>query len=372
MGEQVKCSGCNRELQKPEGTHAKYFMCLECSTRVVSAEVAEYEEMEGVEAIKCTLCEREYISPLGLSAESLFVCSKCIPDLIAIPSEAVLAPPQKPPRAPPPVPSPWPERDPFALAPEVKAEAYVKVRGEELNKIKRALLDGKLVVVTGKLGMGKTTLCEQIVQEFERESLTSEEGTPVVPVLIKGAACSKTDDFIRGILTELALDTNKDRAELMSMLIRWSTIHREKLVVLIDDASESMVDVSELGEFLRVLTDVEGVSILLNGEPGPVKNFLNKVRALHDRVQLQVELGPMSKEEIKQLVNRRAELAGVGDHITEDALEELCKLSKGVPRKVLKAASKAFELAAREHKPIDKKIVKKANKRGILNRLLGR
>ena len=371
MEQQVKCSGCNRELLKPKGTHAKYFMCLECSSRVVSADVPEYEEMEGIEAIGCTLCKRRYISPLGLSGESLFVCPKCVPDLIAIPSEP------EAPRVPPPAPIPRLERDPFTLIPEVKAEAYIRARGEELEELKRALLDGKLTIITGELGMGKTTLCEQIVQEFERESLTQAEGTPVVPVLVKGAVCNKTDDFIRRILNELALDTNKDRTELMSMLTRWPMMHREKLVVLIDDASESKADVGELGEFLRVLADVEHVSILLNGEPKSMKKFLDKVRPLHDRIQAHVELKPMSKEEIKQVVSRRAELVGIGGYgiggyITGNALEELCRLSKGVPRKALKAASKAFELAAREHKSIDKRVVKKANKRGILNRFRGR
>jgi hypothetical protein len=60
---------------------------------------------------------------------------------------------------------------------------------------------------------------------------------------------------------------------------------------------------------------------------------------------------------------------GVEDYVSEGAFDELYRLSKGVPRAALKAASRAFELARKEGKKIDGTIVKRANRVSFWERL---
>ena len=258
--------------------------------------------------------------------------------------------------------------DPFALAP---ATPDIYVQPPELAALKQAIRDGKTAVLTGPLGIGKTALCEEITRELKRESLSSDAAKQIVPVFLKGAAYNKTDDFIRGILTELALDTNKERAELLSIILRWPDEHPERLVIVVDDASESGANVGELGELLRVIADIPRMALVLNGEPNGMQKFLELNPPLRDRDQAEIKLIPMTQDELREMITKRAKMHGE-DFISADAFDELYKLSKGVPRAALKAASKAFELARKEGKKIDKKLVRRANHVSLWARLLRR
>jgi len=258
--------------------------------------------------------------------------------------------------------------DPFALAP---ATPEIYVQPPELAALKQAIKDGKTAVLTGPLGIGKTALCEEITREFKRESLSSDAAKQIVPVFLKGAAYNKTDDFIRGILTELALDTNRERAELLSIILRWPDEHPERLVIVVDDASESGANVGELGELLRVIADIPRMALVLNGEPKGMQKFLDLNPPLRDRVQAEIKLRPMTRDELKEMITKRAKMHGVED-LSVDAFDELYRLSKGAPRAALKAASKAFELARKEGKKIDKKLVRRANHVSFWARLLRR
>lgn len=259
--------------------------------------------------------------------------------------------------------------DPFALAP---ATPDIYVQPPELAALKLAIKDGKTAVLTGPLGIGKTALCEEITRELKRESLSSDAAKQIVPVFLKGAAYNKTDDFIRGILTELALDTNKERAELLSIILRWPDEHAERLVIVVDDASESGANVGELGELLRVISDIPRMALVLNGEPKSMQKFLYFNPPLRDRIQAEIELRPMTRDELKEMLSRRAKMHNIEDFVSVDAFDEIYKLSKGVPRAALKAASKAFELARKEGKKIDKKLVRRANRVSFWRRLFRR
>jgi len=192
-----------------------------------------------------------------------------------------------------------------------------------------------------------------------------------VPVYLSGAAYRETDDFLKGIIKGLALDANRDRVTLFNILTSWPNEHKEKLAAVIDDASESGANVDELGEFLRALADVENIAIVLNGEPKRMIKFLDLNPPLRDRIQTIIELRRMTLDELKEMLTKRAKPHGVEDYISEGAFDELYKFSKGVPRAALKAASRAFELARKESKKIDRDIVKRANRVSFWAKLFG-
>ncbi len=271
---------------------------------------------------------------------------------------------------PPPV---WPNEDPFLLVAPMRPDTYVRIQPDEIAALKRAISNGRVAVITGPLGIGKTSLCKYIVDELMNESLrTSDVSQQIVPVYLSGAAYRETDDFLKGIIKGLALDAGKDRVTLFNSLTSWPNEHKEKLAAVIDDASESGANVDELGEFLRALADVENIAIVLNGEPKRMKKFLDLNPPLRDRIQIEIELRRMTRDELKEMITKRAKTHGVEDLISADAFDELYKLSKGVPRAALKAASKAFELARKEGKKIDKKLVRRANRVSFWARLFRR
>jgi type II secretory pathway predicted ATPase ExeA len=240
-------------------------------------------------------------------------------------------------------------------------------------KLKWVLTEGKLGVLTGALGTGKTTLCEFLIASLKEESLaTLDPSKQVVPVFIHGAAYKSTEGLLRAVILGLEMNANGDRASLFEILRRWPQEHRERLAIVIDDVPESGADVREMDEFLRVLVDIPGIAILINGEPSKMRHFLSAMPSLRDRVQVHAELKPMRFEELKELFKLRLKNSGCarcGRLLRPNALKALHKLSKGVPRRALKAASNALHYAAENGKRIDARAVKRANRRPLLKRV---
>jgi len=264
----------------------------------------------------------------------------------------------------------WPSDDPFFLVAPIRPDTYVRAQPDEIAALKQAISNGRVAVVTGPLGIGKTSLCRYIVDELMNESLsTSDIFKQIVPVYLSGSAYRETDDFLKGIIKGLALDASRDRVALFNILTSWPKEHKEKLAAVIDDASESGANVDELGEFLRALADVENIAIVLNGEPKRMKKFLDLNPPLRDRIQTIIELRQMTRDELKEMLMKRAKTHDVEGYISDDAFDEIYRLSKGVPRTALKATSKAFELARKEGKNIDRDIVKRANRISFWARL---
>ena len=251
-------------------------------------------------------------------------------------------------------------------------DAFAPSQRDDLRKLKWLLSEGKLGVLTGALGMGKTTVCEFLVASVKEESLTAPDPSKqIVPILIHGATYKSAEELLRAIILGLEMDANKDRASLFEVLRRWSQEHQERLAIIIDDVPESGGDVLEVGEFLRVLVDIPNISILLNGEFKQMRHFLSKVPALLDRVQMHIELKPMNMKNFKELLALRLKNAGCTDYglLAQNGFESLYKFSKGIPRLALKAASNALRYAAEQDMPIDARAVKRANKRPILKRV---
>jgi type II secretory pathway predicted ATPase ExeA len=254
--------------------------------------------------------------------------------------------------------------DPFKL--ELQSiDMFVPVQEDDLRKLKWVLTGGKLGVLTGGLGTGKTTLCEFLVASLREESLTApEQSKLIVPVFIHGAAYKSMDEVLRAIMLALEMDADKDRASMFEVLRRWPREHSERLVIVVDDIHESRVNAKDIGEFLRVLVDIPSITILINGEPKRMELFLDKVPALRDRAQVRVEIKPMGRESLRKLLDFRLKNAGCENGsvlLTEKGFESVYSVSKGIPRRALKAASNALRYAATVDTPIDNKAVKKGN-----------
>ncbi len=262
--------------------------------------------------------------------------------------------------------------DPFKLElPSI--EAFAPFQRRDLRKLKRLFSGGKVGVLTGGLGTGKTTVCEFLVASLKEENLTeSDPSKQIIPIFIHGAAYKSADELLRAIILGLEMDASKDRENLFEFLRRWPQEHQERLAILIDDLPESGADALEVGEFLRVLADIPNISILINGTFKQMERFLAKVPALADRIQTKIKLKPMTKKNLKELLELRLKNAGCvcyKDLLTPNGFKSLYKFSKGVPRSALKAASNAIHYAAETDAPIDARVVKRANKRSFFKRI---
>ena len=252
------------------------------------------------------------------------------------------------------------KRNPFA--PKLPSpDLFVPIQKGEIRLLKEALSEGKVAVVTGRLGMGKTALSTFLVSAFKSEIVAKQ----TIPIFIRASAYEGVEGLAQYIGLKLGLAT-LDRAHLFETLGKESP---ERLVIIVDDVSESGIHPRKLGEFLRALADIERVGILLNGTPQGLKKFLKLSPALQDRVQVSIRLKPMNQQETSALLELRvkgasARAAKGKKLLTKDALKTIHRISKGVPRKTLHAADRAFFYAAKLGTPINSKIVARANRGG--------
>lgn len=270
-------------------------------------------------------------------------------------------------------------RDPFSF--DLPApEAFVPSQREELLRLKQILIDGKVGVLTGDLGMGKTTVCEFLTVSLREESLfTPYPEKQVIPIFIHGAAYKSSEELLRATIHGLGLDAEKESATLFEFLRRWPLEHREKLAIIVDDVPESRADYMEIGEFFRVLADLPQISLLLNGEQGQMERFLEKIPALKDRIEYWVDLKPFSFEDLRDMLKYRIKYASVPlppltQHpaerlITPDGYSAIYEMSGGKPREAIKQASRALRLAAQLDIPVDGAVVKRANHKPWWRRL---
>ncbi|MEM2878568.1 MAG: AAA family ATPase [Candidatus Hadarchaeales archaeon] len=263
------------------------------------------------------------------------------------------------------------KEDPFKL--ELSSiDMFVPVQEDDLKKLKWVLTGGKLGVITGGLGTGKTTLCSFLVTALREESLLSQEPSKnVIAVFIHGAAYKSMDEILRAIMLGLEMDPNRDRASMFEILRRWPKEHAERLAIVVDDIHESRINPRDIGEFLRVLVDIPNITVLINGEPRKMARFLEEVPALRDRVQVRVEINPLNREKMRAILDLRIKNAGCENGsvlLTEKGFETIYRLSGGIPRKALKIASMALRYAAEKGGSIDENAVKKGNRISFFRR----
>lgn len=346
----INCKFCGNGLGGVKIGRKQIPICPHCSSRMISEDLKSMTDGP----IVCMACggKFEKSEKIDLKPDDIFICRRCSKRMVTI----------KPPKFPP--------SDPFTLGP-CPSSAFVITHPRELDLIRRAMKDGKVVVVTGPLGIGKTAICLHLVQELIVEGLTVDASQQVVPAFVDAAAYKTVDDLIRGLVLELQLDASGDRASIFRLFSQWPQTHKEKLALVIDNIAECGENVNELGEFLRALADVKNISLILSGESKRIKKFLKAASALEDRVEIGIKVRPMRREEIEQMLKLRLKMHNCEDIMDEKAFHAIYKVSGGVPRKALKAASKALEFAREKNIRVDDKVVRRANLGSIFFRLFG-
>ncbi|MEM3519591.1 MAG: AAA family ATPase [Candidatus Hadarchaeales archaeon] len=266
------------------------------------------------------------------------------------------------------------KEDPFS--PSLPSpEAFVPIQKENLVRIKELLGEGKTGLLTGELGMGKTTICEFLVAVLREENLlTTDQSRHIIPVFIHTPAYSSIETLLKGILLSLQLNNQIEPPQMFEVLRRWYLEHPEKLALIFDDLPQAQAPPMAFGEFLRVLSDLPQISLLLNGETENMRRFLDKNPALKNRIQFHARIRPMTEMEVRDLLIFRLKLGGCSDFslLTPEAIRTIYRFSGGNPRRALKIASNSLKLAATLDSHITSKIVKMANRRPLLARLLRR
>jgi general secretion pathway protein A len=198
-----------------------------------------------------------------------------------------------------------------------------------------------LVVLTGGLGHGKTTLCRAVIEELDRRALISLVLEPIVSlekllhtVLVDFGVISR-EDIARGHLARTSrADLIEKLREFLVSLVQLSAF----AVVVIDDAQNLTVPVlQEIGALLDLNAQQPLLEIALVGEPALLERLAHpELRALEQRIAARSTLDPLAGDEVGEYVMHRLAIAGTPAGVEFDALAvaRLRHLTGGVPRLV--------------------------------------
>lgn len=243
---------------------------------------------------------------------------------------------------------------PFALAPAPAFFYASRAHLVAFNQLRSAIQrrDG-LSVLSGDIGLGKTTLCRAVLAQLDRTIFSAFVPDPFVSredllkIVLIDFGIASTDDLTSGRLK------GATRTELSYLLYEFlDTLAplQAFAVVFVDEAQH--LSPSLLDE-IRILADAEGrtnrLQVVLVGQPElQAKLRLPDTRQIAQRVTTRCTIDPLDRDGVAGYVAHRLQVAGGGDRVrfTPKAIDELVAASGGVPRLINRICSAALERGA--------------------------
>lgn len=253
---------------------------------------------------------------------------------------------------------------PFAISPNPRFLYMSELHREALAHLLYGLNgEGCIILFTGGVGTGKTTVCRCLVEQLP-------ETTDIALILNPKLTIS---DLLKTICEELGIGifekepTNKDYIDGLNSYLLDAHAKGRNTAVIIDEAQNLDIEVLEQ---LRLLTNLETdtqklLQIVLIGQP-ELRDIL-KVPALSQvsqRITTRYHLESLQAEDVSVYIQHRISVAG-GDPRTLALSDKVVRLinrhSAGIPRLINIICDRALLGAYAENKAyIDTAIVKKA------------
>lgn len=188
-----------------------------------------------------------------------------------------------------------------------------------------------IIVITGEIGTGKTTLCRAFLNQLPQNIKTSFIINPYFSEV----------QLLRAIIEDFGITaSSKTRLsyvfELNQFLLKAAQFN-QTAVLIIDEAQN--LKPSEL-EQIRLLSNLETekeklIQIVLAGQPELNQRLeLYNLRQLKQRVMVKYHILPLGQEELLGYINYRLDIAGSDGRIkfSEHAIDEIYRFSAGTPR----------------------------------------
>lgn len=249
---------------------------------------------------------------------------------------------------------------PFSKTPDPRFLYLSKTHEEALARLQYAVEEKEIIVLTGEVGCGKTTLTRALMdmlgENYRIINIINPRLTPA--------------QFLRTIAKRMDIDIPyTQKADLLDALYEKIYLEYESgmfMVIIIDEAQ--LIPNKDTFEEIRLLTnfqldDTNLISLILVGQTDLRRKLGHKAyRPLMQRIGLFYHLGPIDEEEIRDYIAHRLMVSGRDDMIfTDDALTALYRYSGGIPRLINSIATSALlDGFARESKIINELLIEDA------------
>ena len=226
-----------------------------------------------------------------------------------------------------------------------------------------------LIVLSGEIGTGKTTLCRAVLSQLDRKTFSTFVPDPFVTredllkTLLIGFGVASVADVNGGRLHGASRqDLSYPLYEFLDSLVPLQAF----AVLVIDEAQNLSLGVMEE---IRILAELEKreklLQVVLVGQPELRDNLrLPQMRQVEQRVTVRCELAPLAFGDVIEYVNHRLAVAATQPGsvaFTGGALEAVCLATGGVPRLINLVCDRALQRSFEARlKTIDRETVSAA------------
>jgi general secretion pathway protein A len=231
---------------------------------------------------------------------------------------------------------------PFSLTPDPEFLFLSEAHQKALDHLLYGLESGEgFIVVTGDIGVGKTTVCRTLLSRLSERFVTS---LIVNPLLTE-------KELIRAILEDFGGEaphgTKKDILDALNRFLLAEAERGRRPVLIVDEAQNLP---PTLLEQVRLLSNLETdkrklLQIVLIGQNELKEKLgLPALRQLNQRVTVRAEIRPLSRKETARYVDHRLGVAGGGGRgfLASGAEKAVYRRSGGVPRLINMLCDRAF------------------------------
>jgi general secretion pathway protein A len=244
------------------------------------------------------------------------------------------------------------EELPFALTPDPRFIYFTASHREVMANLHYGIESGKgLVVVTGEVGTGKTTVLRWMMQRLDRTVLVAYVFNPRLTV----------PEFYQHITALLDVQKWESKSDLLIELGKTlESRHSRGLrtVLIIDEAHGLSPAVLEE---IRLLSNFETdtakqLQIILTGQP-ELRDVLNQpeLRQLKQRVALRCTIRPLPNvPETEHYITSRLLVAGAErtDIFSPGAIDYIFRCSEGIPRQINNLCDNAMLTGYASNEPV--------------------
>ena len=260
---------------------------------------------------------------------------------------------------------------PFQISPDPKFLWLGETHKEALAILKYGIFDNRgFLLLVGDVGTGKTTLINGLLESLSEDTIVATVTDPGLDVL----------DFYNFLAVSFKMNKKfTTKGDFLVYFIHF--LHKvyadnKKVLLIIDEAQRLS---HEMLEEIRLLSNIEKkneklLNIFLVGQ-----NELNKTlaetknRALLQRITTKYDIGPLKKNEIKDYIQFRLNIAGTQRKLfTTTAIREIIAFSQCYPRLINVICDRALLTGfVKEKNKIDASIIKECIKELSLSKVKG-
>jgi general secretion pathway protein A len=224
----------------------------------------------------------------------------------------------------------------FSISPNPSAMYLTPVLKEAVARFKRAIQRKQgLCMILGGIGLGKSSLLRSVAANYEMDELYD------LSYLHDSRKCKTPFDFLKVISTDFNIPMKRSQVAQMAAIEDFlvkNYSEKKTTIVFVDEAQRLSLETLELiRSLLNYETDTHKlVQFVVAGQLELRDKLLERrYEMLRSRIVAPLLMQPLSLSEMKSMVKTRLESWAVENPFTDEALEEIHRLSGGIPRQVL-------------------------------------